>query len=55
MLELSPNLNLKKLLNTTFAADFGNKTKKVELKRGEVTTTKLVEMGDFVTSLQGGG
>ena len=31
------------------AADFGNKTKKVEMKRGEVTTTKLVKMGDFVT------
>ena len=32
-----------------FAADFGNKTKKVEMKRGEVTTTKLLRMGNFVT------
>ena len=30
-------------------SDFGNRTKKVEIKRGKVTTTKLIEMGDFVT------
>ena len=33
-------------------ADSGNKTKKVGSKRGELTTTKLVETGHFVTSLQ---
>ena len=31
------------------AADFGNKSKKVEMKRDDVATTKLVEMGNFVT------
>ena len=32
-----------------FAADFGNKTKKVKMRSGEVTTTKLVKTVDFVT------
>ena len=33
-------------------ADFGNKTKQVERKRGEVTAVKIAKMGHFVTSPQ---
>ena len=32
-----------------WAADFGNKTKRVKMKKSEATTTKLVEMDDFIT------